>query len=136
MPVGTSCTMIQTPPQTPTLVTSQTLTVPSVQEWLAWRETTGSAEWEWLMTQTLQVSCHNYMADSIGVTQVFSGLKFNISHHTYLTAASALGHYDDYIDIYSNSWGPRGNGFTVDGPDSLIKKTFETGVREVSPNLQ
>ena len=132
MPVGTSCTMTRIPPQTPTLVTSQTLTVPCVQEWLAWRETTGTAEWEWLMTQTLQVSCHIWQIQLAVLLKVFSGLKFNVSSFTYLSAASALGHYDDYIDIYSNSWGPLGTGFIVDGPDSLIQRTFETGVTDVS----
>ena len=131
MPAGTSYTMIQTPPQTPTLVTSQTLTVPCVQEWLAWRETTGTAEWEWLMTQTLQVPCYIWQIQ-LALLKFFSGLKFNVGSFTYVSVASALGHYDGYIDIYSNSWGPFGNGFIVDGPDSLIKKTFETGVREVS----
>ena len=45
--------------------------------------------------------------------------------------ALALGHYSDIIEIYSNSWGPRDDGFTVSGPRTLLLRTFAAGVREV-----
>ena len=45
--------------------------------------------------------------------------------------ALALGHYSDIIEIYSNSWGPSDNGFTVSGPGTLLLRTFAAGVREV-----
>ena len=42
-----------------------------------------------------------------------------------------LSHKEDYIDVYSNSWGPLGNGFTVGGPGYLTESTFETGANQV-----
>ena len=46
--------------------------------------------------------------------------------------ASALGHQHNYIDIYSNSWGPSDLGFIVDGPGTLVSSTFSTGTKFVS----
>lgn len=48
-----------------------------------------------------------------------------------LQEASALGYQNDYIDIYSNSWGPVDFGFNVHGPGTLVQSTLETGTREV-----
>ena len=54
---------------------------------------------------------------------------------TDLDEAAALGHYYDIIEIYSNSWGPSDNGFTVSGPGTLLQRTYEVGVREVHSKL-
>ena len=67
---------------------------------------------------------------------------------TDIQEASALGHMNDIIDIYSNSWGPPDRGIltratgtpdtrqglfvaTPYTPDTLLKRTFEDGVRQV-----
>ena len=48
-----------------------------------------------------------------------------------LTEANALGHMSNYVQVYSNSWGPSDFGFIVAGPETLVKKTFETGIAQV-----
>lgn len=44
---------------------------------------------------------------------------------------AALSHHQDYIDIYSASWGPEDDGRTVDGPGRLAKEAFLKGTTEV-----
>jgi len=61
----------------------------------------------------------------------FAGLKLNFNHLTDLAEASALGHNNNYIHVYSNSWGPSDWGFSVSGPGTLAKYALATGVREV-----
>lgn len=43
--------------------------------------------------------------------------------------------YDDKLlytlQIYSNSWGPSDNGYTLEGPGQLLQKTFEEAARTV-----
>lgn len=51
---------------------------------------------------------------------------------TDLVEAGAIGLNPQHIDIYSASWGPDDDGFTVDGPAKLARLAFEKGVREVS----
>lgn len=46
--------------------------------------------------------------------------------------ASALGHLQQDIDIYSNSWGPTDNGVLVDGPGPLTRAVMENGIKTVS----
>ena len=36
-----------------------------------------------------------------------------------------MGFQDDYVDIYSNSWGPLETGFTVGGPGYLMKQALK-----------
>ena len=38
----------------------------------------------------------------------------------------------DYIDVYSNSWGPVDYGYVVEGPGFLLEKTLATGTAKVS----
>ena len=61
-----------------------------------------------------------------------AGLKL-LSHDetTDASEARALGYKNNVIDIYSNSWGPYDNGFTVDGPGPLTSAVMERGAREV-----
>ena len=63
---------------------------------------------------------------------IHAGLKLDLGDSTDATEASALGYRDYHIDIYSNSWGPSDFGFIVSGPGTLVKRTFLTGVTEVS----
>ena len=51
---------------------------------------------------------------------------------TDVVEASSLSFKPNYIDIYSNSWGPKDDGATVDGPGKLAKKAFVDGVTKVS----
>lgn len=44
----------------------------------------------------------------------------------------ALNHESDYVDIYSNSWGPDDKGFEVTGPGYFTKKALMNGARHVS----
>ena len=41
--------------------------------------------------------------------------------------AIALSFKRNYIDIYSNSWGPGDIGFEVDGPVNLTQSVLEKG---------
>ena len=59
-------------------------------------------------------------------------MKIDVGSSTDSQEASALGHKNDYIMIYSNSWGPNDFGFIVDGPDIYTKTTFSNAVTSVS----
>ena len=58
-------------------------------------------------------------------------MKLDLSSATDSLEADALGHENDYIMIYSNSWGPSDFGFRVDGPESYVKTTFSNAVTSV-----
>ena len=45
--------------------------------------------------------------------------------------ASALGHATQHIDIYSSSWGPYDNGFTVGGPGPILTEVLKRGAEQV-----
>ncbi len=60
------------------------------------------------------------------------GLKLDFSINTDSTEASALGYKKNYIQVYSNSWGPNDNGFTVEKPGILLEKTLENAVKNVN----
>lgn len=45
--------------------------------------------------------------------------------------ANALKFKREYIDIYSNSWGPSDKGFEVEGPGNKTLKAFKEGAEEV-----
>ena len=45
--------------------------------------------------------------------------------------AASLSFNSDYIDIYSASWGPDDNGWTVDGPGKLARQAFFNGITKV-----
>ena len=49
--------------------------------------------------------------------------------------AKALNFSRDYIDIYSNSWGPGDKGFEVRGPGNKTKTTLKEGAEEVTTVL-
>ena len=62
---------------------------------------------------------------------IVTGLKFDVGSATDSQEADALGHENDYIMIYSNSWGPSDFGFYVDGPGSYTTTTFKNAVTSV-----
>ncbi len=47
------------------------------------------------------------------------------------TEARALGHRNQLIDIYSNSWGPRDDGMTIEGPGPLTSAVLQHGITHV-----
>ena len=60
-----------------------------------------------------------------------TGLRVNLGTSSDVIEAGSLGYMSDYIHIYSNSWGPADNGFTVAKPGCLLSQTFENGVVKV-----
>lgn len=62
------------------------------------------------------------------------GLKLDFNSLSDLQAANALGHNNNYIGVYSNSWGPPDTGFTVDAlfePGLLTLMTIKNGALSV-----
>ena len=55
------------------------------------------------------------------------------SGQTDIAESRALSHKDDLIAIYSNSWGPADNGYSVERPSTLTERTFEQGAQSVRP---
>jgi len=138
-----------TPHQT-TAQMSPTDMAPVVLGRWAWPET-ACVELEWLTSARLEVRpswsppifhlsfaplCQSLLpcdaAHYVFTLCIHAGLKLDFGDSTDATEASALGYRDYHIDIYSNSWGPSDFGFIVDGPGTLVKNTFVTGVTEVS----
>lgn len=63
-----------------------------------------------------------------------SGIRLFEDDHfdsTDAMEALALQHNQQHIDIYSCSWGPEDNGWTMDGPGQLTKDQFTEGTRTV-----
>ena len=46
--------------------------------------------------------------------------------------AAALGFRNNFIDIYSNSWGPGDMGWHVEGPGPRLAQVLKKGTRLVS----
>lgn len=46
--------------------------------------------------------------------------------------ADALTYENQYIDIYSASWGPTDDGKTMEGPHKVCKQALKTGTEKVS----
>lgn len=69
----------------------------------------------------------------------YVGLKFPIEDSTDYIEAHSLSYRNDYIQVYSNSWGPSDNGFIVDKPGSLLAMTLKDAVitvREIKMPFQ
>lgn len=49
--------------------------------------------------------------------------------------ARALSFENEYIDIYSNSWGPDDKGFEVSGPGRLTQRALQQGAEQVTWRL-
>jgi len=49
--------------------------------------------------------------------------------------AEALEFKREYIDIYSNSWGPSDKGFEVEGPGPKTLKALKEGAQKVMNKL-
>ncbi|PKU31631.1 hypothetical protein llap_18065 [Limosa lapponica baueri] len=46
-----------------------------------------------------------------------------------------FGFSPEHMDIYSESWGPKDHGKTVEGPRRLAQKAFEYGIKQTSADL-
>lgn len=71
---------------------------------------------------------------SSGLTIMVSlhvALKFNASALTDIDNAKMWSYMDDYIDIYSNSFGPSDAGYVVEGPGHILNLTLATAVQKV-----
>ena len=63
-----------------------------------------------------------------------AALKIALNNLPDIQIAEALGHYNDYIGIYSNSWGAYDNGNEVEGPGPLTTMTLKNGAENVYYN--
>ena len=66
--------------------------------------------------------------------QVFSaGIRvFGDDDPTDSMEALAFQYQQQYIDIYSCSWGPADTGWTMEGPEQLAREQLEKGAKIVS----
>ena len=55
----------------------------------------------------------------------------NLNYLTDVVEASALSYQNDYIQVYSNSWGPPDNGFLVQGPGYYSERVLKEGAYKV-----
>ena len=62
------------------------------------------------------------------------GIQFMLSDFRPTQEASALHFRSDVIQIYSNSYGPADDGFTVAGPGPDSLKAIQIGINNVSNN--
>uniref|UniRef100_H3B1L8 Peptidase S8/S53 domain-containing protein n=1 Tax=Latimeria chalumnae TaxID=7897 RepID=H3B1L8_LATCH len=58
------------------------------------------------------------------------GVRLLDGYVTDAMEATALTYNNDYIDIYSCSWGPRDNGRTMAGPGRLTRKALRMGTKK------
>ncbi|XP_056308747.1 proprotein convertase subtilisin/kexin type 6-like, partial [Danio aesculapii] len=58
------------------------------------------------------------------------GVRMLDGDMTDMVEAQSLSLRQQYIDIYSSSWGPDDDGRTVDGPGPLARLALENGIRK------
>lgn len=74
-----------------------------------------------------------YVLDIYGAVQSPPvGVRMLDGDMTDMVEAQSLSLRQQYIDIYSSSWGPDDDGRTVDGPGPLARLALESGIRKVS----
>lgn len=86
---------------------------------------------------TIQMKCGiqniAYVLDIYGAVQSPPvGVRMLDGDMTDMVEAQSLSLRQQYIDIYSSSWGPDDDGRTVDGPGPLARLALESGIRKVS----
>lgn len=52
-------------------------------------------------------------------------------YDTAVQEATALGYRSDYVNVYSNSWGPPDDGYYVEGPSPLVQSVLQSNVQQV-----
>ena len=55
------------------------------------------------------------------------GIRMLDGDVTDVVEGSSLSYENEFIDIYSSSWGPDDDGCTVDGPGPLAQRAFKEG---------
>lgn len=66
------------------------------------------------------------------LAEVILGVKIDLSSVSDATAASALGHANNHVDVYSCSWGPPDTGYWLGRPGPLTTNTLAHAVSHVS----
>lgn len=59
------------------------------------------------------------------------GIRVNLNYLTDVVEARALSYQNNYIQVYSNSWGPPDNGFLVQGPGYYSGRVLKEGTYKV-----
>ena len=62
---------------------------------------------------------------------LYSGIRINIEESMDVFEARALGYQHSRVDVYSSSWGPKDNGYTVEGPGRLVSMVLQSGAEKV-----
>ena len=73
-------------------------------------------------------------AERINVFYLYSfcsGIRILDKELTDALKAKGLGYRQDYVDIYSNSWGPKDNGFEVAEVGVMTEEVIRRGALEV-----
>ena len=60
------------------------------------------------------------------------GVRIDLGSVSDASAASALGHANDHVDVYSCSWGPPDTGYWWSRPGPLTLSTLLHAVQNVS----
>ncbi len=71
---------------------------------------------------------YNYWSLSL---DLYTGLKIDYASMTDSIEASSLGYKNNYIQVYSNSWGPNDKGFIVEKPGILLENALINAVKKV-----
>jgi len=67
-----------------------------------------------------------------GVTLWFVGVRMLDGSVTDLLEAEAITYNNQYVDIYSASWGPTDDGRTMEGPHRYCQRALHEGVSKVT----
>ncbi len=69
--------------------------------------------------------------NSLILLYTWTGLKVDLAKVTDSIEASSLGYKNNYIQVYSNSWGPNNKGFFVEKPGILLENVLKNAVKRV-----
>ena len=74
-----------------------------------------------------------YHLVALGHIYIHAGIRVLGKSTTEIDYANALGAYNNVIQIYSNSWGPRDDGRSISPPseNELIERVIEMSTKEV-----
>ncbi len=64
-------------------------------------------------------------------SRIYAGVKVDLSGVTDSIEAISLSYKNNYIQVYSNSWGPSDLGFIVSKPGTLLENAFKNAVTRV-----
>jgi subtilisin family serine protease len=78
----------------------------------------------------IAMSKNKYCGIGVAYDSTLVGIKTEIEVSVDLSEAASLSHAQDSIDVYSNSWGPKDNGFTIEAIGPLVTRTFENGAEK------